>query len=370
MLNTVTNALPTKVRPIAFYLPQFHPIPENDEWWGKGFTEWTNVTKAKPLFPGHQQPKLPTDLGFYDLRVAEIRQQQADLAKQAGIEGFCYWHYWFGEGRKILRNPLDEVLKLKAPDFPFCICWANGSWSRIWSGMERTVLIKQEYLGVSDYTDFFYDSLPIFQDPRYIQVDGKPLFIIFAPMDIPDLPVFVEVFRSLANKEGLGDFFIIGMDEPNEYLNTYLDGTTPNLPGGSLERMRLKRGLHQSFYRRCIQMQRNFLFHVLHFPKIIKYRFFVEFMYNDNLPLNVFPCVIPNWDNTARKGRRGNIFFKSTPELFELHLKKACAVMGNRPYQSQLLFIKAWNEWAEGNYLEPDRKHGSALLEVCQKLFV
>lgn len=192
-----------KARVIAFYLPQYHPVEVNDKYWGKGFTEWTNVAKAKPLFPGHYQPQIPADLGFYDLRLPEVRKAQADMAREYGIEGFCYWHYWFGNGETVLDMPIKEVLRTGEPDFPFCLGWANHSWSnRTWSKNkfyeQNIVFLEQKYLGQKDYTDYFYSVLPLFKDKRYITVDGKPLFLIYAPQDIPDTEVFLSTWQKLA----------------------------------------------------------------------------------------------------------------------------------------------------------------------------
>ena len=198
-----------EIHPIAFYLPQYYPIPENDEWWGKGFTEWTNVTKAKPLFEGHKQPHFPADLGYYDLRVPEVREQQAQLAREAGIEGFCYWHYWFGNGKRLLERPFNEVLKSGKPDFPFCLAWANETWSGIWNGVSEKVLMKQEYPGLKDYEDHFYTILPAFKDKRYMRVDGKPLFVVYNPDDLPDMKVFCDYFNELAIKNGLKGLHLV-----------------------------------------------------------------------------------------------------------------------------------------------------------------
>ena len=205
-----------KARVIAFYLPQFHPIPENDKWWGKGFTEWTNVAKAKPLFRGHDQPRIPADLGFYDLRMPEVREMQAELACEAGIEGFCYWHYWFGNGRMLLERPFREVLDSGKPKFPFCLGWANHSWStKTWidkkGAVGNAVIAEQTYPGVDDYRMHFDYLLPAFKDRRYIKVDGKPIFVIFAPLDIPDVSSFISLWRRLAQEAGLNGIHFVGI---------------------------------------------------------------------------------------------------------------------------------------------------------------
>ncbi len=198
------------IRAIAYYLPQYYPIPENNNWWGKGFTEWTNVTKAKPLFKGHYQPILPSALGFYDLRVPEVREEQAALAKEFGISGFCYWHYWFGDGKTILERVFNEVLTSGKPDFPFCLGWANESWTGIWYGSPKKTLIQQYYPGKKDYEAHFNLLLEAFHDKRYIKVNGKPFFLVYRPNDIPDLEVFVDIFQNLAIKNGLPGIHLVG----------------------------------------------------------------------------------------------------------------------------------------------------------------
>ena len=218
------------IRPIALYLPQFHPIPENDEWWGKGFTEWTNVAKAKPLFEGHWQPRLPADLGFYDLRIPEVREAQARLAKEYGIYGFCYWHYWFG-GKQILERPLNEVVESGKPDFPFCLAWANQTWAGTWHGLsENQTLIEQTYPGTEDYTKHFYRLLKAFKDERYIEVNGKKLFFVFRPMEIPEPKQFVDLWQNLAQKEGFKGFHFVGMHMPYDW-NPQEFGFDAMIPG-------------------------------------------------------------------------------------------------------------------------------------------
>ena len=201
----------SKARIIAFHLPQFHPTPENDEWWGKGFTEWTNVAKAKPLYHGHYQPHIPADLGFYDLRLPEARHAQADLAREYGIEGFCYYHYWFG-GRRILERPVNEILASGEPDFPFCLCWANHSWNNIWQGVADRTLIEQTYPGMEDHRQHFEWLLKAFVDARYIKVNGKPMFLIYNPSDIPEIKSVMEYWRELAQQAGLKGLHLVGVN--------------------------------------------------------------------------------------------------------------------------------------------------------------
>ena len=204
-------SIENKARVIAFYLPQFHPIPENDKWWMKGFTEWTNVGKARPLFPGHYQPKVPADLGYYDLRVPETRKAQADMAKEYGIEGFCYWHYWFGNGKRLLERPFNEVLASGEPDFPFCLAWANESWRGFFHGVKtKETLITQLYPGKDDYIAHFNEVLPAFKDHRYITVEGKPIFVIYQPFDHPEMKDFIELWRTLAKQNGLKGIHFVG----------------------------------------------------------------------------------------------------------------------------------------------------------------
>ena len=218
-----------KARVIALYLPQFHPIPENNRWWGPGFTEWTNVAKAKPLFKGHVQPKIPADLGFYDLRLPEVRQQQADLAHEAGIEGFCYYHYWFG-GKQLLERPFNEVLASGKPDFPFCLCWANHSWSnKTWnrkSNMQsNSMLIEQTYPGYDDDYNHFMNVLPAFRDKRYITIDGKPVFFLYNPWEHTRVKEWIVTWRKLAQENGLPGLHFVSMCDATLTFKLNPDGT-------------------------------------------------------------------------------------------------------------------------------------------------
>lgn len=300
-----------KARLIAFYLPQFHPIPENDEWWGKGFTEWTNVAKAKPLFPGHYQPHVPADLGFYDLRLPEARQAQAELAKEHGIEGFCYWHYWFGNGRRILERPFNEVLQSGEPDLPFCLGWANETWTGIWHGSPDRILVEQTYPGRDDERDHFYSILDAFKDPRYIKVDGKPVFLIYKPHLMPDASGFIEHWRSLAEKEGLqGIYFIANL------LDFDWNPKQHGFDSFILQYSRRSR-LSEIFWSMLRRVMK-----ILGLPFILPYSSFIKEGTLNIAGIDQFPCVVPNWDNTPRCGKDGYVLVNSSPGIFQRVFEK------------------------------------------------
>jgi hypothetical protein len=291
-----------RIRTIAYYLPQFHPINENDKWWGKGFTEWTNVAKAKPLYKGHRQPFLPDELGFYDLRVPEVREAQANLAKYAGLYGFCYWHYWFGNRKQLLERPINEVISSGKPDFPFCLAWANESWTGKWHGLDNKVLIKQEYIGKNDFIDFFNSCLPAFHDKRYIREEGKLLFSIYKPYDSPLIPEFLQLWRNLADVNSLGGFHFNAINAKKDALDlgfdSYTSGTPRLNPGNNL----LNKITKQAFNFRFSDMLRNFP-HMG--PEIYNYKDVVAAFLNTPVDDNEIPVVLTNWDNTPRSGRAG-----------------------------------------------------------------
>ncbi len=365
-------------RVIAFYLPQFHPIPENDAWWGPGFTEWTNVAKARPMYRGHVQPRLPADLGFYDLRVAETREAQAELAQGAGIEGFCYWHYWFGQGRRILERPFQEVLDTGKPDMPFCLAWANQSWTGIWHGAPKSVLLEQTYPGRDDEAAHFRWALRAFEDKRYMRVDGKPIFVVFAPHDLPSAPDFIDHWRELAHQAGLPGLYFVAIS--NRYqagvarydtpLLAPFDAVTPLVPQEYLEdrpktllartARRLRARNFGPAFARATQNR-------LALPARYPFADVVQHALHD-LPDDPrhLPCVLPGWDNTPRSGPRGVVFEGATPELFQEYLTKAIDRVRTRPRQQAIVFLKAWNEWAEGNYVEPDALSGHAYLDAIR----
>jgi lipopolysaccharide biosynthesis protein len=331
-------------RLIAFYLPQFHPIPENDEWWGKGFTEWTNVVQARPLFDGHLQPRLPTHLGFYDLRVPEVREKQAELARQHGIEGFCYWHYWF-HGKRLLGRPFNEVRASGKPDFPFCLSWANETWSRRWLGEERDVLIKQTYSREDDLNHIRW-LVRAFADPRYLRVDGRPIFLVYRPGDLPDPSATTELWRSECLRAGLPEPFLLGVisHQDHDWRAVGFDGNVDFEPQLGVLPGPLEEGL-----------------------KIYDYRLARKKMTCRAREYPYYPCVFVSWDNTPRRGDNGIVFINATPEGLEAGIRDAMTSVADLSPDHRLIFLNAWNEWAEGNSLEPDTLYGLKWLEAVQR---
>ena len=376
-----------KARVIAFYLPQFHPVPENDEMWGKGFTEWTNVAKATPLFKGHYQPQIPSDLGFYDLRVPEVREEQAKMAEEYGVEGFCYWHYWFGNGKRILERPFNEVLESGKPDYPFCLAWANHSWSnKTWQKTAHftkdVTFLEQTYPGEEDYTLHFNAILPAFKDSRYITVDGKPLFVIFDPEAIPDIADFIQLWQKLAKENGLkGIYFVARLssmsklslsnvavkDESHERYQKYLD---LGFDGINSDTQRYAEAKVAGFFNKASRavirkVAGNFTAHRYEYDEIMKY-FHVE----EEKRECVFPQILPRLDRTPRSGKDARIYVNSTPEKFEKAVEDALQLVENRDPEHRIIFLQAWNEWGEGNYIEPDLKFGRGYLEALKKVIV
>ena len=345
-------------RIIALYLPQFHPIPENDDWWGKGFTEWRNVGKAQPLFRGHYQPRVPADLGYYDLRVSEVREAQAEMAEKYGIEGFCYWHYWFGNGKRLLERPFQEVLSSGTPDYPFCLAWANESWKGFFHGVNgRETLIEQQYGSEDDYKEHFYSLLPAFKDPRYIRVDGKPLFMIYSPLALPDVQAFIGLWRRLADENGISGIHFVAQTYSEENINKLL-----KLGYDAVNIVRMFDYLnYRTLWGRFLTLFRH---KYTGAPRIVSYKEAKRnFVGKAELNHNVYPTIIPNWDHTPRTGRNGLVFHNSTPDLFSEHLQDVKEGLEHKQEKDRIVFIKSWNEWAEGNYMEPDLKYGFAYLE-------
>lgn len=377
-----------KARVIAYYLPQFHPIPENDKFWGKGFTEWTNVAKAKPLFKGHYQPRIPADLGFYDLRLPEVREQQAQMAREAGIEGFCYWHYWFGNGKRLLQRPFNEVLQSGKPDFPFCLAWANHSWkTSTWeNGGKDRMIVEQRYLGEEDYTLHFQEVLPAFKDKRYITIEGKPLFAIFDPYNFQDVSNFIKTWQRLAKENGLKGIYFIAMSNSTSTLQRNGDGTlkrvTPNLQSservyndllnlgfdginsfGKSRAEMLYMGKYARIAKKLLHQYLPFLpTHCINYEKITQHFFAPEDSWQ-----NVYPSIFPQWDRTPRAGNSEGVYVNATPTTFKKHIQNALNVIKNKDMEHRILFLRAWNEWGEGNYVEPDLKYGHAFLDAIKE---
>ena len=377
--NVDANAATEIVRAICFYLPQFHPIPENDLWWGRGFTEWTNVVATRPRFKGHYQPHLPGALGFYDLRLEATRLAQAALAAEYGIYGFCYYHYWFS-GRRLLGRPLDEVLASGTPDLPFCLCWANESWSRTWSGRENDVLVRQEYSG-ADHKEHIAWLAEVFRDRRYIRVNGRPLFLIYRPEGIPNLARVVDEWKTYcAGKLSVEPFICAvstGFSTQNDdaFIAMGFDAIVdfqPNrrcFPSGrnatghavSLARRVLPERWYDAL-RNTQTLSRSRL------STIVDYSAYVDAsVARQHSRLHTtFPCVFPSWDNSARKVA-ATIIQNNSPAEYARWLDDALSRVSAYPADSRIVFINAWNEWAEGCHLEPGSKYGLAFLEATKK---
>jgi len=354
-----------KNRVIAFYLPQYHPTPSNDVWWGRGFTEWTNVGKAKPLFPGHEQPRVPADLGYYDLRLPEVREQQAELARNAGIEGFCYYHYWFGDGKQELELPFEQVLNSGEPDFPFCLCWANESWhAKFWKNNKVTskkVLVEQTYPGIGDYEKHFFKLLKAFKDHRYITVDGKPLFMIYRPLKFQDVKIFMELWQKLAIENGLKGIFFCAQAGNVDDMNKLLDLGFDNV---NLIRLSDRLGKNNKIWRYINPVIIKFF----PIPIIIKYKDAIKHLTGkEEFSSKISPTIVPNWDHSPRSGRQGYVLTGHNPDLFRDHVRKVLDTTKNKLPQNKLIFLKSWNEWGEGNYMEPDIKFGNRFLEVLKE---
>ena len=345
----------SSVKVIAFYLPQFHPVPVNNKEWGRGFTEWTNVSKAVPQFSDHYQPRLPGELGYYDLRLKEVQQRQIELAKQYGIDGFCYHHYWFG-GTKVLEKPFQQILDDPSLDLPFCLCWANENWTRRWDGGEDEIILEQHHSAEDDLA-FIADIEPALKDKRYIRINNKPLLIVYRPSLLPDPAATAIRWRKYAREAGIGDLHIVSAAtfgfEDFESIN--YDGLVQFPPHNiAASNITTKITLLNQQYQ----------------GNVFDYK---EFSQNAITALkghkHTFPCVMMNWDNEARKPEKGHTFHGATPESYKEWLNHSFNfVKENNPAEEQVVFINAWNEWAEGTYLEPDRRYGYAYLHATANI--
>jgi glycosyltransferase involved in cell wall biosynthesis len=338
----------TPVKLICFYLPQFHPIEENDRFWGKGFTEWTNVTRARPSFEGHYQPQLPADLGFYDLRLPEVLEEQVQLARQYGIYGFCFYYYWFG-GRRVLDRPLDSMLRSGKPDFPFCICWANENWTRNWDGAQEEILIAQDY-SWENCERFIREVIPVMQDPRYIQVEGAPVLLVYRVGQLPDALNVTRRWREICANTGIPEIHLcavqsFGLDDPRPYGFDAAVEFPPHTRHVLYD--------HWSFPG----IDPNFEGYLEDYPRVASNQ--VARPWPD---YRLYRGVMPAWDNTPRRGTKAHILVGSDPAIYESWLYEMVKRTLEHNEQEPLLFINAWNEWAEGAYLEPDQQLGHARL--------
>lgn len=354
--DTGLDASSLDLRLIAFYLPQFHPIPENDEWWEKGFTEWTNVTKAVPQFEDHYQPHLPGELGFYDLRLAEVLHQQVALASKHGLFGFCFHYYWFG-GRRLLEKPLNLFFSDKSIDFGFCICWANENWTRRWDGQESDILLAQEHSPETD-EKFIDDVAPFFQDNRYVTISGRPLLVVYRVDLLPDPIITVQRWRSRCQELGLPTPYLVaartfGLRDPRPYgFDAAVD-----FPPHNVEALDIT--------------ENSTLLNAAFQGRIYSYRSLVakQVAMRSGDPYPVFGCAFPSWDNEPRKPGRGHVYWGASPRLYSEWLSKLCRDAGVRPIPDErVVFVNAWNEWAEGAHLEPDRRYGYAYLRATSQV--
>lgn len=358
---------------IAFYLPQFHTFKENDEWWGKGFTEWTNVGKARSYFKGHDQPRIPTELGYYNLKDPKVREAQARMAQEAGVSGFMYWHYWFGNGKRLMGDIFDEVLESGKPDFPFCLGWANHSWySKTWNSDGRSsnrLLIEQTYPGEEDIQEHFKFLKKAFLDPRYIRIGNRPLLVVFDPTELPE--EYIRRFRQLAEEEGFDGIFIVGyLGKPEydkeEFISKGYDMVMYQRLDKELSPMMKRMGI----FGKIVKHSKSYIHGLLHrLPPYAKDYAEIQprLITDKEKDPDVAPVIIPQWDHSPRSGRNGIILYNSSPEHFKRHAMHAISAVGDKDPDRRIIFLKSWNEWGEGNYMEPDITHGRGYIEALRQ---
>lgn len=355
-----------KIKGIAIHLPQFHPIPENDLWWGNGFTEWTNVTRARPLFKGHHQPHLPADLGFYDLRLAEARENQARLAREYGFHGFCYYHYWFN-GKRLLQRPLDDMIASKKPDFPFMLCWANENWTRRWDGKDHEILMHQEYNSQDDADHIRFLCQHFFSDPRYIRVDDKPFFVVYRPALNQQMDKTLDTWRRIAVEMGFKGLYLGFMYTKDNDVTIERSGFDCAIDfqpdfGDLSPRIRAdiwSRALHKSRLKRSAYIENRIFDYPAYARKMMQVR---------ELNTRIFPGITPMWDNSARRKSGATILRNSTPGVYGEWLNHIVNRYKTVNATDKFIFFNAWNEWAEGNHLEPCHRWGKKYLEVTKEI--
>jgi predicted O-methyltransferase YrrM len=340
------------VKVLAFYLPQFHPIPENDRWWGKGFTEWSRAIRARPQFIGHYQPHLPERLGFYDLRLPEVRARQTALARAHGIHGFCYYYYWFGT-RTLLDRPLTEMLaSASGADLPFCLCWANENWTRRWDGAEQEVLVEQRY-GPELDAALIEDLMPFFRDRRYLRVRGAPVLLVYRPGAIPDPPATTARWRRAARERGLFDLHLVaaltfGVHDPRPLG---FDAAVEFPPHGEPATPCAVDGIEPGFSGMIIDFRAE-----------VSRRLALP-----TPPFRLYRTAMAGWDNTPRLGQRATVFHGASPAAYEEWLSGLVTAARLGHPEHRLVFVNAWNEWAEGAHLEPDERFGTGYLEATRR---
>lgn len=360
-----SNITTPKKRIIAINLPQFYPFPENDKWWGKGFTEWTNVTKAKPRFRGHYQPHLPADLGFYDLRLKECRLEQQNLAKEYSIHGFCYYHYWFN-GKLIMEKPVEAILNDPEESFPFMLCWANADWKRNWEAGSNVVLLEQKYSKDDDEKHFKY-LLPYFKDSRYIRVNGKPVFCVHRSDLIPNFEDMVKRWKMMAKEEGFELYicrFEAGGFIGKDYFTPTIDAAIEFQPFNMGE-FRQRYHILKRIVGRILKKEFGYY--------LFSYKNYVDFKCKQPIEQSykIYPSIVPCWDNSSRRiGRPFLAFTHSTPKLFKKWFKHVYHSFQPYSEEENFIFINAWNEWAEGCHLEPDQKFGRGFLEAIKEVII
>lgn len=363
-----------KARVIAIYLPQYHPIPENDEVWGKGFTEWTNVAQAKPLFKGHYQPRIPADFGFYDLRMPEVREMQAEYARKAGIEGFMYWQYYFGNGKNLLERPFEEVLASGKPDFPFCLGWANHSWqTKTWKRDAnkkegKTMIMEQRYDGEQQYIDHFMYNLPAFKDKRYMTVDGKPIFMVWNPSDHSDqISLLIKTWRKLALENGLPGIHFIGSS--NGLSSTSKDIIDMGFDAVYVVRNQYPffRNGENSFKNLFVRIVRKIFGSTVLLNKADFGKTYKLLTPDETKENNRYPVLLAGYDRSPRAGKKAQMLYNFTPETWRQHIKFTLEHVKGKDRENNLIFIKSWNEWGESNYIEPDLRYGTSMLDVLSE---
>ena len=351
-----TTAIPTFAEPraIAFFLPQFHPIPENDRWWGTGFTEWTNVRRAKPNFAGHLQPRVPSELGYYDLRTRDVLVRQASLAREYGIYAFCYYYYWFN-GKRLLERPVEEMRASGQPDFPYCLCWPNENWTRRWDGADHDILIAHVPSRENDMR-MIHDLLPHFRDPRYVRVDGRPVFIVYRIGMLPDAAATTALWRDVCRREGVGEIYLCAMKthDTGSPVAAGFDALIEFPPHGVRT---------PAINERMDISNPEFRGQIIDYPQFV-----IDTLAEERPACRTHRTVMSGWDNTARRQNDGLTFIRATPEIYEVWLEEAATrELRDNPPGARLVFINAWNEWAEAAYLEPDARYGRQYLLATQR---